>query len=89
MIKFRDLDKDGDNDIYLSSESHKTNGAVVINNGNFNFSLIKPSKTDELYTKLDDSSVVITKKFLTSLAKTKETEDSIKFESSIKKKGKL
>jgi len=89
MIKFRDLDKDGDNDIYLSSESHKTNGAVVINNGNFNFSLIKPSKTDELYKKLDDSSVVITKKVLTSLAKTKETEDSIKFESSIKKNGKV
>jgi len=89
MIKFRDIDKDGDNDIYLSSGSNKTNGAVIINNGDFNFSLIKPSKADELYKKLDNSSVVIPKKVLTSLAKTKETETSKKFESSIKKNGKV
>jgi len=89
MIKFRDLDKDGDIDIYLSSASNKTNGAVIINNGDFNFSLIKPSKADELYKKLDNSSVVIPKKVLTSLAKTKETETSKKFESSIKKNGKV
>jgi hypothetical protein len=89
MIRFRDLDKDGDNDIYLSSGSQKTNGTVVINNGNFNFSLIKPSKADGLYKKLDNSSVVIPKKVLTSRAKTKETKTSIKFESSIKKNGKV
>ena len=89
MIRFRDLDKDGDNDIYLSSGSQKTNGTVVINNGNFNFSLIKPSEANELYKKLDNSSVVITKKTLTSFARTKETKDSIKFESSIKKNGKV
>jgi len=89
MIRFRDLDKDGDNDIYLSSGSQKTNGTVAINNGNFNFSLIKPSKVDGLYKKLDNSSVVIPKKVLTSRAKTKETKTSIKFESSIKKNGKV
>ena len=61
MIRFRDLDKDGDNDIYLSSGSQKTNGTVVINNGNFNFSLIKPSKADGLYKKLDNGGVVIPK----------------------------
>jgi hypothetical protein len=89
MIKFRDLDKDGNIDLYLSSSmSLKTNGMVLINQGDFNFSIVKPSKTDGLYVKSDHSSVVITKKVLTSLAKTKETEDSIKFESSIKKNGK-
>ena len=89
-IRFRDLDKDGDIDLYLSSSmSRKTNGMVLLNQDDFNFSLIKPSKAYELYKKLDDSSVVITKKVLTSLAKTKETEDSIKFESSIKKNGKV
>jgi len=88
-IRFRDLDKDGDIDLYLSSGSQKTNGMVLLNQGNFNFSLIKAFEAYELYEKLDDSSVIITKKVLTSLAKTKETEDSIKFESSIKKNGKV
>ena len=88
-IRFRDLDKDGDIDLYLSSGSQKTNGMVLLNQGDFNFSLIKAFEAYELYEKLDDSSVIITKKVLTSLAKTKETEDSIKFESSIKKNGKV
>ena len=87
-IRFRDLDKDGDIDLYLSSGSQKTNGMVLLNQGDFNFSLIKAFEAYELYEKLDDSSVIITKKVLTSLAKTKETKDSIKFESSIKKNGK-
>ena len=88
-IRFRDLDKDGDIDLYLSSSmSRKTNGMVLLNQGDFNFSITKPSNIDGIYEKLDDSSVVITKKVLTSLAKTKETKDSIKFESSIKKNGK-
>ena len=43
MIKFRDLDKDGDMDIYLvSTESHKTNGTVLLNQGDFNFELLLP-----------------------------------------------
>jgi len=89
-IRFRDLDKDGNIDLYLSSSmSQKTDGMILLNQGNFNFSIIKPSEADELYEKSDDSSVVITKKALTSLAKTKETEDSIKFESSINKNGKV
>ena len=88
MIKFRDLDKDGDIDLYLSSSmSQKTDGMVLLNNGNFNFSLIKPSKTGNLYKKFYNSSVVIPKKVFTSRAETKETKDSIKFESSIKKNG--
>ena len=43
-IKFRDLDKDGDNDIYLmSSGSTKTNGMVLLNHGDFAFELLRPS----------------------------------------------
>ena len=52
-IRFRDLDKDGDIDLYLSSERVETAGAVVINNGNFDFSLIMPPESYELYEKLD------------------------------------
>jgi hypothetical protein len=61
-IKFRDLDKDGDIDLYLSSGSKKTNGMVLLNQGDFIFTLIKPSEADELYEKLDDSSVIISQK---------------------------
>ena len=67
--------------------SQKTDGMVLLNNGNFSFSLIKPSKTGNLYKKFYNSSVVIPKKVFTSRAETKESEDSIKFESSIKKNG--
>ena len=88
MIKFRDLDKDGNIDLYFSSGSKKTNGMVLLNKGDFNFSLIKAFEAVELYKKLDDSNVIIPQKVLTDAAKTKETEDSIKFESSIKKNGK-
>ena len=87
MIKFRDLDKDGNIDLYFSSGSKKTNGMVLLNDGDFNFSLIKAFEAVELYEKLDDSNVIIPQKVLTDAAKTKETEDSIKFESSIKKNG--
>jgi len=44
MIKFRDLDKDGDIDLYLSSsQSQKTNGMVLLNQGDFAFELFRPS----------------------------------------------
>jgi hypothetical protein len=33
MIKFRDLDKDGNIDLYFSSGSKKTNGMVLLNDG--------------------------------------------------------
>ena len=44
MIKFRDLDKDGDIDLYLSSsQSLKTNGMVLLNEGGFDFKLVPPN----------------------------------------------
>ena len=43
MIKFRDLDKDGDIDLYLSSsQSLKTNGMVLLNESGFDFKLVLP-----------------------------------------------
>lgn len=41
-IMFRDLDEDGDIDIYLASGSHKTNGMVMLNHGDFSFELVHP-----------------------------------------------
>ena len=44
-IRFRDLDKDGDIDLYLSSGSQKTDGMVLLNQGDFNFELLLPQST--------------------------------------------
>jgi len=87
-ISFRDFDEDGDNDVYLStSMSQKTNGMVLLNDGDFKFSLLKPSEKFELYEQKDNNNVVISKQFLISEAKIKETESSIRFDSTIKKNG--
>ena len=43
-IRIRDLDKDGDLDLYLSSSmSLKTNGMVLLNQGDFAFELLLPN----------------------------------------------
>jgi hypothetical protein len=51
MIKFRDLDKDGDIDIYLSSSmSRKTNSMVLLNQGDFAFELLLPNVAKKYVT---------------------------------------
>jgi hypothetical protein len=66
MIKFRDLDKDEDIDIYLSnSMSRKTNGMVLLNQGDFNFELLPPS------TKIVDG-IIVTKTPVSEEQKAKE-----------------
>ena len=72
-ILFNDLDSDGDYDLYLASSDFWTDGAVFINNGNFDFTMMKPHdrpspKSLGLYEMLDDSSIVIPKKVLEELA---------------------
>jgi len=52
---FRDLDEDGDIDVYLASMHLNTDGAVIINNGDFNFSLIMPPESYGLYEMFVDS----------------------------------
>ncbi len=50
-IRFRDLDKDGDIDLYLSSSmSRKTNGMVLLNQGDFSFELLLPSAAKKYVT---------------------------------------
>jgi len=59
-IKFRDFGGDGDNDIYLASEGDtKTNGIVLLNNGNFNFDLIRPDEALALFRDWTDSKIII------------------------------
>ena len=60
-IKFRDFGGDGDNDIYLASEGDytKTNGIVLLNNGNFNFDLIRPDEALALFRDGTDSKIII------------------------------
>ena len=48
-IRFRDLDKDGDLDLYLVAMEQYIDGTVFINNGDFNFLLIMPPEAYKLY----------------------------------------
>jgi len=50
-IRFRDLDKDGDIDLYLSSSmSSKTDGMVLLNQGDFAFELLLPNVAKKYVT---------------------------------------
>jgi hypothetical protein len=54
MIKFRDLDQDGDLDVYLGSAGRpKTDGIVLLNEGNFNFLHYMLSENGELFSITD------------------------------------
>ena len=62
-IVFRDLDQDGDTDIYLESHVDSgnvvTDGTVLLNNGNFNFDTVKPTDALVLLTDRTDSKITI------------------------------
>jgi len=60
MIKFRDLDKDGDIDLYLSSsQSQKTNGMVLLNVGDFDFKLVLPDDAKKYVEKNFKASILL------------------------------
>lgn len=54
-IKFRDLDEDGDMDIFLHAHRPLTNGTVLLNNGDnlSNFELLMPHQTKHLISRKD------------------------------------
>ena len=62
-IFFRDVDQDGDNDIYLEShEAHGTvitDGTVLLNNGNFNFDIVRPDEALMLVEDRTDAKITI------------------------------
>jgi hypothetical protein len=68
-ILFRDFDKDGDIDMYLVSNSFKTNSTVLLNQGDFNFSIIKQADLDELAGKPKIVLDKVKKKFKYSASK--------------------
>ena len=78
-IKFRDFDGDGDNDIYLASEGDgtKTNGIVLLNNGNFNFDLIRPDEALKLYTDGSNKKINISYKKHTLTDEEQSVEDEL------------
>ena len=50
-IRFRDLDKDGDIDLYLSSSmSLKTDSMILLNQGDFTFELLLPNAAKKYVT---------------------------------------
>ena len=57
-ILFRDLDNDGDIDLYLNSMDQSTNGSVFVNNGDFNFSLIMPPEAFKIYGALMQNGMI-------------------------------
>jgi hypothetical protein len=63
-IQFNDLDSDGDYDLYLESNVYRTDGAVIINNGDFNFSLIMPPEAYKLYRAVGQDGVIMPKGYL-------------------------
>ncbi len=79
-IKFRDFDRDGDNDIYLVNERDampKTNGTVLLNNGNFNFDIVRPDEALTLFRDGTDSKIIISYKKHTLTDEAQSVEDEI------------
>ena len=60
-VKFRDFDGDGDNDVYLVSEGDNdvNTGTVLLNNGNFNFDIVRPDEALTLYTDGSNKKIII------------------------------
>ena len=61
-IVFRDLDNDGDMDVYLAGQHKQSNGSILINQGSFVFDLIRPVDTHKFITDRTDSKIIISYK---------------------------
>jgi hypothetical protein len=75
-IIFRDLDNDGDMDVYLASTNKQSNGSILINQGSFVFDLIRPVDTYKFVTDRTDSKIKFSykKRILTDEAQSVEDE---------------
>jgi hypothetical protein len=80
-IFFRDLDQDGDTDIYLESHVDHgnviTDGTVLLNNGNFNFDTVKPIDALVLLRDGTDSKITVIRKKHIPTEKEQSVEDEI------------
>ena len=56
-IIFRDLDNDGDMDVYLGGQHKQSNGSILINQGSFVFDLIRPVDLPTFVTDMTDSKI--------------------------------
>ena len=56
-IIFRDLDNDGDMDVYLAGQHKQSNGSILINQGSFVFDLIRPADAHKFITDRTDSKI--------------------------------
>ena len=75
-IVFRDLDNDGDMDVYLAGQHKQSNGSILINQGSFVFDLIRPVDTHKFVTDRTDSKIKFSykKRILTDEAQSVEDE---------------
>ena len=76
-IIFRDLDNDGDMDVYLAGQHKQSNGSILINQGSFVFDLIRPVDTHKFVTDRTDSKIIISYKKRTLTDDAQSVEDEI------------
>jgi hypothetical protein len=84
-IMFRDFDQDGDSDIYLSSGSRKTNGATLINNGEFKFEILSPSESTQYFEDGSQKKILIDLDYARKQAVAKDTAHSNNFSKALSK----
>ena len=76
-IVFRDLDNDGDMDVYLAGQHKQSNGSILINQGSFVFDLIRPIDTHKFVTDRTDSKIKFSYKKRTLTDEEQSVEDEI------------
>ena len=83
-IVFRDLDNDGDMDVYLAGQHKQSNGSILINQGSFVFDLIRPVDAHKFITDRTDSKIKFSYKKHISTDEEQSVEDELAaFEASL------
>ena len=76
-IVFRDLDNDGDMDVYLAGQHKQSNGSILINQGSFVFDLIRPVDLPKFVTDMTDSKIKYSYKKHTLTDEAQSVEDEL------------